>query len=209
MLTNFDKYDMWVRGATCQELQHEKHAPHWIDGTQSSQQGFWCTGSHFPLIKQVYQENFFDIEIAAAQDLTNLLGLVKFCQDREIAFLIMFDSPVFRYSESQINDHCRNQIALTDIGLTESVMIDPLLHVLSTYILDQSGLIGFCIERDLPWYNSKYGPHPPSLSHYLYFQERILPWISGHYPNLDLARLGPMQLPMAEKMTSKWHKKEF
>jgi len=69
MLTNFDKYDMWVRDEKCIGLQAEKHPPHWIDGSLAINKGYWCTGSHFPLIKDQYKEHFFDLENAAAQDL--------------------------------------------------------------------------------------------------------------------------------------------
>jgi hypothetical protein len=60
MFTNFDKYDMWVQGKECQDLKREKHPPRWIDGSPATTQGFWCTGSHFPLIKETYQNNFFN-----------------------------------------------------------------------------------------------------------------------------------------------------
>lgn len=209
MLTNFDKYDMWVRDEKCKTLQIEKHPPHWIDGTRATQQGFWCTGSHFPLIKEVYHQNFFDLEISAAQDLTNLLGLIKFCEDKAVPFLIMFDSPVFANTEYQINDWCKKQSPLTDRGLTESVIVKPLIDALAPYILDKQGLIGFCIDQGLPWYNSKYGPHPPSISHYLYFQEKILPWITDHYPNLKLKPIEKSWLLTAEKMTTRWTKNGF
>lgn len=209
MLTTFDKYDMWVKGDICKSLQKEKHQPRWIDGQVATDRGFWCTGSHFPLIKQTYLEHFFDLESAASQDLTNLLGLIKYCQESSVKLLVMFDSPVLNYAEKDLNDWSKNQTPLTDRRLKDSVIVGPILKVLEPYILDTQGLIGFCMERDLPWFNTEYGSHPPSSGHYLYFKEKILPWIEKNHPDLVLNSINEDYLLMIERMTKKWTSRGF
>jgi len=209
MLTNFDKYDMWVANELCKELHDEKHPPRWINGQPAQHEGFWCTGSHFPLKKVIYRENFFDLGLAAAQNLNQALGLVKYCQDKNITVLIMFDSPILKYTESQINVFCKNQKKLQEHNLQKHVLVAPAWSVLQSYILDDQGLIGFCLEHDLPWVSDLYGPHPPSISHLKYFQQKIVPWINKNYPCIKLGKLDDTFIEIANRMTTKWQKKEF
>lgn len=209
MLTNFDKYDMWVSGQQCQDLQGEKHPPHWINGQPALDQGFWCTGSHFPLIKQHYQEHFFNIDLSAAQDLNQTLGLIKYCQEFDIPCLVMFDSPAMSYSEQQINRWYRYQEIPTPLMIKQSLLVQPAWSVLKSHLVDESGLIGFCMDNNLPWYNSVYGPHPPSISHYHYFQQQVLPWIRSHYPWVELQNLDEVFVSMIDRMTDKWQKNAF
>jgi len=209
MLTNFDKYDMWVADERCRELHGEKHPPQWINGQAADHEGFWCTGSHFPLKKEIYQENFFDLGLSASQNLTQALGLVKYCQDKNIPFLIMFDSPILKYTESQINDFYKYQKILQAHSLEQNPLVAPAWSVLQSYTLDDQGLIGFCLEHDLPWVSDAYGPHPPSISHLKYFQQRVVPWIHKNYPHIKLGKLDDVFIEMVDRMTNKWQKKEY
>jgi hypothetical protein len=209
MLTNFDKYDMWVEDNACQELHGEKHPPHWINGQVAKHEGFWCTGSHFPLKKEIYQKNFFNLGLTASQNLIQTLGLVKYCQDKNIPFIMMFDSPILKYTESQINDFCKHQKILHAHSLEQNPLVAPAWSVLQSYMLDVQGLIGFCMEHDLPWTSELYGPHPPSISHLKYFQQTVVPWIYKRYPHIELRDLDADFLKMADRMTIKWQKKEF
>lgn len=209
MLTNFDKYDMWVSGTQCQILADEKHVPRWLDGIQSTNRGFWCTGCHFPLIKEVYKKHFFDLEISAAQDLTSLLGLIKYCEDLHVPLIVMFDSPVLDYTEEQINVWVQKQIVPVERDFRSSIIVGPLVKSLEPYVVDTQGLIGFCIENDLPWHNVTYGSHPPSLSHWIYFQKKIMPWMKKHNSNLELSDLDPEYEVLIQKMTETWKNSRF
>lgn len=209
MLTNFDKYDMWVADNVCQELHGEKHPPQWINGQPAKHEGFWCTGSHFPLKKEIYRENFFNLGLAASQNLTQALGLVKYCQDKNIPVLVLFDSPILKYTESQINDFCQHQKMLHSHNLERNPLVAPAWSVLQSYIPDDQGLIGFCLEHDLPWTSELYGPHPPSVSHVKYFQQKVVPWIHKNYPHVKLRDLDIAFIKMTDRMTIKWQKKEF
>jgi len=121
----------------------------------------------------------------------------------------MFDSPVFDYTETQINSYCQREISLKNCGLGESLIVTPLSDCLQSYVLDSQGLIGFCLQNDLPWFNTKYGPHPPSSSHLLYFQEKIIPWIQVYHSDLALASIDTSDLELIVKMTERWTQKKF
>jgi len=209
MFTNFDKYDMWVEGDLCEDLKGEKHPPAWIDGNPADLKGFWCTGSHFPGVKEIYKNKFFNLELAATQNLSQMVGLTQLCQHQEIPCLIMFDSPIFDYTENQINQWAKQQVSPVSCHLDQSAMINPWLNVLQKYLIDTQGLIGYCMENNLPWYNKKYGTHPPSVSHYRYFIDRIMPWIQNTYPNLQISKPDSIFEAMVEKMTNNWIKNAF
>jgi len=209
MFTNFDKYDMWVQDDVCQKLKGEKHLPRWIDGTPAADQGFWCTGSHFPLVKEIYQDNFFNLELTATQDLTQILGLVKYCSDLNIPTVIMFDSPVFDYTECQLNNWGKKNHIPELINISQSALVNPMFKSLLPYVVDTQGLIGFCIENNLPWHSDTYGPHPPSIAHFLYFQQKILPWVRSTYPEITIKDLSDTFESMIHLMTDKWKKNAF
>lgn len=210
MLTNFDKYDMWVKDDVCKSLFNERHSPRWIDGSVAHDFGFWCTGSHFPLIKQAYKENFFDINMSACTDLTQLLGLIKFCEDKKIKLIILFDSPILDYTEEQLNQFCRQNIPLDKpLDIKQHALTKSILSVLDPYIIDCNGLIGYCITNNLPWYNATYGAHPPSSSHWQYFDKIIIPKIHLMYPDLPYQLPGTEFISIVDKMTRRWEQSGF
>lgn len=210
MLTNFDKYDMWVSGEKCQGLKNEKHPPHWIDGTVAVDQGFWCTGSHFPLIKKTYHDEFFDIGHNSSLNIQQALSLSKYCEHYKIPCMILFDSPLLQVSESHINNICKNNSSWSeDLDILQLPTVSPLIKILETIVVDTRGLLGFCIDNNLPWYNKLYGPHPPSSSHLAYYQSVIKPWLEKNFPNLVIHELDPEFSVMSEWMTNKWKKEAF
>lgn len=210
MLTNFDKFDMWVSGEKCQTLRNEKHPPTWIDGTPAIDKGFWCTGSHFPLSKKLYQDEFFDLGHNATLNIHQILSLHKYCECYQIPCVILFDSPILQISESRINDIVKkNSTWIEDLNLQQIIMIKPLLSIVEQIVVDTRGLIGFCQDNNLPWHNHRYGPHPPSTSHLAYFQTVIKPWLEKNFPDLVLNDIGPDFEKISEWMTDKWKKMAF
>lgn len=210
MLTSFDKYDMWVKGDVCASLYNERHRPRWIDGLDATDRGFWCTGSHFPLIKQTYKDHFFDINISACNDLTQLLGLIKFCEDKKIKLIILFDGPILDHTEEQVNQVCSHNAPLDRyLDIRDHALTKSILSVLEPYFIDDQGLIGYCISNDLPWYNRVYGPHPPSISHWKYFNNIIVPRVQSMYPTLSIQPLGEEFVHIVNKMTKRWEQAGF
>jgi hypothetical protein len=210
MLTNFDKFDMWVANEKCQALKNEKHPPHWIDGTLAVDKGFWCTGSHFPLSKELYKNEFFDLGHNATINMQQILALSKYCEYHQIPGLILFDSPVLTISETQINKICKTSSAwIEDLDLTQVDTTNPLIAIIEDIVVDTRGLIGFCVDNDLPWYNNKYGPHPPSDSHLAYYQTVIKPWLENKFPGLLLKDISSEFVKLSLWMTKKWKNQSF
>ena len=181
MLTNVDKFDWYVEGPIYQRLCNEKHPPISV----SSDSGFWCTGSWFPLEKSQYQQNFYSLDFFTAQTIQQLCALKYICAAKKCKLEIFFDSPIWSFTEQDLN-----RMVITDQSMRPRNLLDlPLAkkwsHLLTADEIDNGpdSLIGHCWRHGLPWANSLYKGHPPSSSHWQFYQNIARPRICQH---LDL-----------------------
>jgi hypothetical protein len=68
MLTNIDKWDVFVEGQRFDDLLGQKHAPIPI----GSRSGFWCTGSWFPDYKKAYDELYYNVDYFCRGETLNI-----------------------------------------------------------------------------------------------------------------------------------------
>jgi len=175
MLTNIDKWDVFVQGQRFDALKHEKHPPISI-GTRS---GFWCTGSWFPKYKQIYQELYYDEDYFCCKTIQMIMLARMICLKYNSHLEIFYDSDIWNYTEQDINSAVSGQISKPRNFLSSDlakIWTDQLQT--SDLNVDKESLIGFCWNNNLPWANYKFKGHPPSSSHWQFYQSVIKPRVT-------------------------------
>lgn len=185
MLTNFDKWDWYVQNDQLKSLMNEKHQPKKI-GFNS---GFWCTGSWFPGLKSLFRDYFYNEDYFCVKAIQQILILEKLCEITGSHLEIFFDSPIWSHTEQTINfigqNNVDNDYDLQDFLSGEyAKLYAPLLQKKYGDLATDS-LIGYCWHHQLPWFNQKYGGHPPSSSHLAWYKQIARPRLS-RYLNLDI-----------------------
>jgi hypothetical protein len=177
MLTNVDKFDWYVEGQEYHDLSQQKHQPIPI----SPNSGFWCTGSWFPDKKSIFKDHFYNLDYFCSKTIQQILLLQKICQQQNAVLQILFDSPIWNFTEQDINAIGSNTVTLADV---KKELLDlPLSRIWANYI-DQdlkksTGLIGYCWEQKLDWYSPRYRGHPPSSSHWEYYTNIVKPSLAS------------------------------
>lgn len=180
MFTNVDKFDWYVEGNTYHQLQKQKHQPIQI----SNNSGFWCTGSWFPDLKELYHNNFYSLDYFTTKSIQQIVLLTQMCQQAGAQLEIFFDSPIWNYTEQDVN-----AIGKDNVGpqlLTKNLLDQPLTKFWATQLgqqhqdLENQSLIGHCWTNGLDWYTIKYKGHPPSGSHWSYYNTVMKPRLSTH-----------------------------
>jgi hypothetical protein len=179
MLTNVDKFDWYVEGNTYCELTQQKHQPIPI----SKNSGFWCTGSWFPETKSIFKDKFYSLDYFCSKTIQQILLLQTVCQEKNCTLQILFDSPVWNFTEQDINAIGANKLTIKDAK--QDLLKLPLTQIWASQInqdiKNARGLIGYCWDHNLDWYNSHYRGHPPSSSHWEYYstvvKSALEPWI--------------------------------
>ena len=173
-LTNVDKWDWHVeRPDLAEKISHERHPLTKLDTAESS--GFWSTGSHFPLWKQYYKENYFGLEYQMFHTLMLIHWFQLLCQSSQWDHYILFDSPILSVTEQQLNtgqlapDQCSGQ------QLTDNVLCQVLVDKIDFSKIYCPGLIGYAKINNLDWYSANAKGHPGSLVHYLFAQDIVTP----------------------------------
>lgn len=171
-LTSVDKWDWYVQNSRIvNEIKNEKHPPLLIH--DSDVFGFWCTGSHFPLWKQYYKENYFSLNYSAFETLLMMQWFELLCHNNNWKYQIIFESPILSVTEQQLNlgmltaEEC-NQKTLIDNSLCDLIKIN-------FDKIYQPGLIGYACINELEWFDKKYKAHPGSYVHYCFAKDVIAP----------------------------------
>jgi hypothetical protein len=175
-LTNVDKWDWYVEHPDLAEkISHERHPLTKLDTAESS--GFWSTGSHFPLWKQYYKENYFGIEYQMFRTLMLIHWFQMFCKANQWEHYILFDSPILAVTEQQLNLGQLTQHECVSTNLADSTLCQLLFDQIDFSNIYAPGLIGYAELHNLKWYSVKAKGHPGSLVHYYFARDIVLPWI--------------------------------
>ena len=194
MLTNIDKWDWYVNDPILlSQINNERHTISPIHDGDSG--GFWSTGSHFPLFKEYYKQNYYTHEYQLIQTINGIIMLQGFCDSRGIPLLILFDSPIFSCFEYELND---NPLVLPTHNMLKYPTIKPYASLING-IDDFRGLIGFCEDSNIPWYHPKYKGHPGSKAHYEFAKSRIFEWTDRYYNVINRD-----QTDVADKINKMW-----
>ena len=182
MLTTVDKFDWYVEGERFKKLKKEKHPALPI----SNNSGFWSTGSHFPLDKEIYHNKFYSQDYHVAQSIQLILLLEAHAFQTGYNVITVFDSPIWTYTEKNLLAHIKHNQEL----VADNFLSGPLAKIWTHMLPDQyqniieTSLIGYCIKNNLPWGNIKATNHPPSSSHYAWYQNYLIPQVS-QYMQID------------------------
>ena len=171
-LTSIDKWDWYVESDDkVIVLKKEKHSIVHID--KQDPHGFWCTGSHFPLWKEIYLQNFYSNKYQAYDTLMSMQWFQMLCEKNKWKFFILFESPDFSVQESQLNKGLLSITECFETKLIQNKLCETIQIDLSEIYLP--GLTGFACINGLPWFSKTYKSHPGSLVHFEFTKKIILP----------------------------------
>jgi hypothetical protein len=175
-LTNVDKWDWYVEDhEVTARLKFERHPITKLDPADSS--GFWSTGSHFPLWKQHYKENYFSITYQMYHTLMLIHWFQLCCKANQWEHYILFDSPILSVTEQQLNLGQLTQHECVGTNLVDSALCQLLFDQIDFSNIYVPGLIGYAELHNLEWYSVNAKGHPGSLVHYYFARDIVLPWV--------------------------------
>jgi hypothetical protein len=173
-LTSVDKWDWYVQDQSIVEIiQKEKHPGVKIDPDDKNI--YWCTGSHFPLLKEYYKKNYYSLDHQAFKTLQLLQWFIMTCNTNHWDYLILFESPIFSVTEEQLNTGTLDKTECNKKSLLENKLCNSIVELINLDKIYLPGLIGYACINDLPWYHPKFKSHPGSLIHYRYAKDMVFP----------------------------------
>lgn len=177
-LTTTDKWDWYVdRKDLVEELSKEKHPLLPINKNKNC--GFWSTGSHFPLHKEYYRENYYSQDYFVWKTLSMIQWFRGVCAKHNWKYYILFDSPIFAVTEEQLNQN------LATYQEIDSFLKSPLSSIAADlWDFDDvymPGLIGYAKSKNLPWWSEKFKGHPGSLVHWYFSRDIVIPELQKHF----------------------------
>lgn len=177
MFTCIDKFDMYLSPAQTKNYINEKHQPITLQGTAASKSefSFWSTGSHWPLIKQQYLDNFFDTDIVSVNNMLIFNTLDQLCAQRGVDLLPLFDMEIWQYLEQDIVGHLTKGTELRRTDFVNQPLSKNIKCLLGQQWFDFVPLIKYAIDNQLPVYNDINKMHPPSNVHLSWVQNFVLP----------------------------------
>lgn len=171
-LTSVDKWDWYIENQNViAELSEEKHPVILLDPLDKC--GFWSTGSHFPLGKDYYKENYLSLQYHAFETAMMLQWFQLVCQHKKWRYRVLLESPVMSVTESQLNT---GRLSAQDCHAT-TLMQNSLCNIVDLDLdnIYLPGLIGYACLNDLPWFHDLYKAHPGSLVHFYFTRDILAP----------------------------------
>jgi hypothetical protein len=201
MFTNIDKFDMYIAKGSVEEFQTQKHPPLTLDGKFATKNtyGFWCTGSHWPEVKQLYQQNFYNNNISAINNILIFYSLSQLCQQRNCGLVPLFDSAIWQLLEKDLNELVLGT-PLEYKDFLASPEVAAVSKLLDQQWFDVVPLINYAIDHGLPFYNDVNKMHPPSEVHYQWVKKYVCHQLS----NYDQHQLSAGFMKKLQLFTSAW-----
>jgi len=170
MLTTFDKWD-WVTDDLTKlaRFDKEKNPICYLD----TNLGAWGTGSHYPLDKAHYKEEYYCQDWMTIRNLQSINYLVLYCKANNIPFILLNDSPIFNTIEEYLNKGIVNNINLVN---KKTKLYRELIY----YTFYEPGLIGYAEEHNMPWRHGKFGTHPGSMVHWAFVNDVVIPGLAQY-----------------------------
>jgi hypothetical protein len=172
MLTNVDKWDWYIDNPILlDKFNKEKHTITTIN--DSIDGGFWCTGSWFPLEKELFKEKYYNEDYFTLRSIQLISMFCQICNLQGWKYHIITDSPIWATTEQEL-------IQGTEINLEPRLIKTELCQWAyeSAKIADvifQPSLIEFSHQNTLPWHHKTFGPHPGPGAHYAFTKKFIYP----------------------------------
>lgn len=179
MLTAFDKWDWYLpNNEAVEKYQKEKNKVIRIGNADNL--GVWGTGSHFPLEKQYYKENYFNQTFHTLENLIYINWFAQTCKQNNWQFCFLLDSPIFDYYEHEINQ-AQNVTVQSNRIISSSPLLDNPYQDIKGYFDYLGGIIGFASENSIPWKHTKFGAHPGSMVHYEFSKQHVFPLLDQYF----------------------------
>ncbi len=190
MFTNIDKLDLYLNSNDTINYINEKHGPLTLQGKQAKpgEFSFWSTGSHWPLKKQIYLDNFFDTDVACANTILSFFALQKLCQERNIELIPVFDSNIWDYLEQDLNKFVDEKLPLPNLNLLTQPFTERVKSLLDDTWYTGKSLIQYAIDNNLSFYSNIRKLHPPSDVHLKWVEQTLLPILNSKFECHELTR---------------------
>lgn len=186
-LTQIDKWDWYVEDQTTVSiLNNEKHPISKLNKTDDF--GFWSTGSHFPLMKEYFQENYFGLNYFAFKTLLMLSWFEMVCKKQNWQYLVLFDSPILSVTEKQLNTGELSKQECFQTKLIENPLCATAKESVNLDNIYLPGMMGLACLNDIPWFSKRHKNHPGSYVHYIFTKNIIVPRLAMT-PQLDIESL--------------------
>jgi hypothetical protein len=202
MFTSLDKLDMFLSDEQTQMYRDQKHIPIDLKGKPvTGGPSFWCTGSHWPLEKQLYLDNFFHPTIAAVDTIMIFNSLARVCEQKNIDLLPLFDSKIWNILERDLNASVKG-VAIPDMDLLADPLVRKFSYMLDSAFIEFVPLINWAMDNKLPYYNDIHKMHPPSNVHYEWFMQNIMPSLVAKY---QITNTTPQFVCMIDRLSREWN----
>ena len=172
MLTNIDKWDWYVDDpALLDKFNKEKHTITTINN--STPGGFWCTGSWFPLEKELFKEKYYNQDYFTLRSIQLISMFCQVCNSQGWKYHIITDSPIWATTDQEL---CQGTAVNLEPKLIKTDLCQWAYESanLANNIFEPS-LIGFLYQNSLPWYSKTVGAHPGPTAHYTFTKKFIYP----------------------------------
>ena len=190
MLTAFDKWDWYLPNKEAVE-KYQKEKNKVIRIGNADNLGVWGTGSHFPLEKQYYKENYFNQTFHTRENLIYINWFAQTCKQNNWQFCLLLDSPIFDYYEHEINQ-AQSVAVKSNRIISSSPLLDNPYRDIKEYFNYLGGIIGFASENNMPWKHTKFGAHPGSMIHYEFSKQHVFPLLDQYFEthrNIDTSQV--------------------
>jgi hypothetical protein len=183
MFTCIDKFDMYLDNVQTKSLLNEKHRPLDLRGNPAIDNdfSFWSTGSHWPLVKQQYLDNFFNTDIACVNNIMMFYALEKLCLDKGVDLMPLFDMEIWNYTEKDINEYFNAGTELVRRQLLAQPLTTNIKSLLSDSWVNFTSLIQYAMENNLPVYDTINKLHPPSDVHTQWAMSHVIPALEKEF----------------------------
>ena len=201
-LTNVDKWDWYVENPDLvAQLNREKHPLILLQ--HGDLQGFWSTGSHFPLWKQYYKDHYYSLQYHVFHTLFLINWLQLICQAKRWRHYILFDSPILSTTEHQLNTGQLDLSSATTKSLVQSSLCQLISDQIDFSNIYLPGLIGYAAINGFDWYSPKVKGHPGSFVHYQFAKNIIFPVLDLWIESTEASDLMETEAKVMQKLFEK------
>ena len=203
MFTMVDKFDQYVDAKQAQELSKEKHSPITLESKycKDSESGFWGTGCHFPLVKKIYKENFYNLDWFVTDTIFNIYLLKQVCDQYDLDFFPVYDSDIWSWTESDYNQIAQGQYCAKHDLLSGELARKFKSLLPESPIAYKNSLLEFARQNHMRIYNSLHNLHPPSNVHWAWTQSHVLPCLESKY---FIHKTSQSYIEKIEKFSQEW-----
>jgi hypothetical protein len=125
-----------------------------------------------------------------SQTIINILLFKEIAKKKNCAIEFFFDSPIWNYTEQDLVEMHLQKKHPPARHMLESTLASRWSGMLDDWLRESqtNSLIGYCWQNDLPWANDYYKTHPPSSSHWQFYNHVMRPRLLKHLalPQIDL-----------------------